>query len=375
MARKKLKTRLSWILLGTTSILLFIGAVMVLNASSVMAFSNKGDSCYYLKRQVISILIGLLGMVVFACLDYRFLRKFSSAFICLSVILLILIFVPGIGQEVGGARRWISVGGYSFQPSEFVKFAVVLYAADILAKRCGKLKKIKDLFVPFLGVMGLIVALLFMQPHLGAILIICFSVFFLMFLNEVKLRHLASLGLVGLFLVGVSIMFEPYRLRRFFAFLNPWGDPKDTGFHIIQSLLAFGSGGLTGTGLGMSRQKFLYLPEAHTDFIFAIIGEEFGLLGTLTVVFLFLVLIFTGLTISFKSNNNFGKLLGCGMVCLIATQALINMGGVTGILPITGITLPFLSYGGSSLLVNLCGIGVLLNIANSSKKKRSILRS
>ena len=228
--------------------------------------------------------------------------------------------------------------------------------------------------MPLLLVVGLIIGLLFMQPHLGSILIICFSIFFLMFLSGAKLRHLAGLGLAGLLLIGISIIFEPYRLRRVFAFLDPWQDPKDMGFHIIQSLLAFGSGGLTGIGLGMSRQKFLYLPEAHTDFIFAIIGEELGLLGTLSVVILFMVLILTGLIISLKSRNNFGRLLGCGIVCLIATQALINMGGVTGILPITGVTLPFLSYGGSSLLVNLCSIGVLLSIANSPKRK-STLRS
>lgn len=341
---------------------------MVLNASSVMAFSSKGDSYYYFKRQILSILIGITGAILFICLDYRLLRKFSWVGIGLSVVALALVFVPGIGLEVGGARRWISVGVYSFQPSEFVKFATILFVADILSKRHGKFKNFSDLFVPLL-VVGLIIGLLFMQPHLGSILIICFSLFFLMFLSGAKLRHLMGLGLAGLLLIGISIIFEPYRLRRFFAFLDPWQDPKDAGFHIIQSLLAFGSGGLTGIGLGMSRQKFLYLPEAHTDFIFAIIGEELGLAGTLSVVVLFVVLIFTGLIISLKSKNKFGRLLGCGMVCLIATQALINMGGVTGILPITGVTLPFLSFGGSSLLVNLCSIGVLLNIANSPRRK------
>jgi len=368
MARRRINLRLSWLLLGTTLVFLFIGAVMVLNASSVMAFSKTGDSCYYFKRQLLSILVGLMGMALFAGLDYRFLRKFSLAGIVLSVIALFLVLIPGIGQSAGGASRWLFIGGFSFQPSEFAKLATVLYVADILSKKSSKIKEFSELIIPIVPVIGTMLVLIILQPHLGATLIICSTVFFLMFLGGAKLRHLMGLGMFGLISIAIFVFTEPYRLRRFTAFLNPWKDPKGTGFHIIQSLIAFGSGGLTGIGLGMSRQKFLYLPEAHTDFIFAIIGEEFGLLGTLSIVLLFALLIIVGLTISFKSRNNFGKLLGCGITCAIAFQAIINMCGVTGLLPITGVPLPFLSFGGSSLLVNLCGVGILLNIAKSPKR-------
>ncbi|HDP69390.1 MAG TPA: putative lipid II flippase FtsW [Actinobacteria bacterium] len=369
MAYRRVNLRLAWIFLGVTSILLFIGAVMVLNASSVMAFSEHGDSYYYFKRQLLFILIGLAAMIFFAGIDYRFLRKFSLVGIGLSIIVLIMVFIPGLGHTAGGASRWISMGDFSFQPSELAKFVVVLYVADILSKKRGKITKFSDLLIPLALVVGPILALILFQPHLGAVLIICSAVFFLIFLYGARLIHLLGLGITGLILIFIFIYIEPYRLRRFTAFLNPWKDPRKTGFHIIQSLLAFGSGGLAGIGLGMSRQKFLYLPEAHTDFILAIIGEEFGLAGTLLVVFLFMTLIVVGMIISLKSKDNFGKLLGCGMICLIATQALVNMGGVTGVLPTTGVPLPFLSYGGSSLLFNLCSVGVLLSIANSRKTK------
>ncbi len=364
MAKRAAKNGLIWLLLGSTLILLFIGAVMVLNASSVVAFNRKGDSYYYFKHQLVSIFIGLLAMTFFSYVDNRLLRKLNIFIYLFSITLLILVLIPGIGNSAGGASRWISYKSFNFQPSEVAKLAAVIYCADVFSKNNLKKKGLKELILIILPVLFLILLIL-IQPHLGTFLVISLAIFLLIFLEGVSFSNLFTLGGMGLIAVAAAIAIEPYRVSRLLAFLDPWKDPLGKGFHLIQSLLAFGTGSIMGVGLGMSRQKFSYLPEAHTDFIFAIIGEELGLIGTVSIVMLFFILTVSGLIIALKSGDNYSRLLGAGLVALIAIQALVNMGGVTGIMPITGVPLPFLSYGGTSIIMNLSFVGILQNIASS----------
>jgi cell division protein FtsW len=340
---------------------------MILSASSVMAYAKEGDSYYYLKRQFLWALVGLAAMGIFSRFNYRNFRKLSVAGIILALFCLVLVLIPNIGRAAGGASRWLPLGPFSFQPSEFAKLAIILYVADVLTQRRREIHDLTQLLIPVVPVVGFASALVILQPDMGTAVAICFVSYVLVFLAGARLRHVFGLGVGGSLAALFFIFSEEYRRQRFIAFLNPWADPRKSGFQIIQSLLAFGSGGIRGLGFGMSRQKFFYLPAAHTDFIFAIIGEELGLIGTLFVVLMFAVLAITGMRIAFRSRDVFGRLLGSGITCMILSQALINMGAVTGILPVTGIPLPLLSFGGSSLVFTLCGIGILLNIATQEK--------
>ncbi len=370
MSKQKIHTLYYW-LLGLTIVMLLFGLIMIFSASSVQAYDKHGDIYYYIKRQIAWALIGLFGLRFFSNYDYRKLKKFSVFGILLSVSLLILVFVPGIGEMAGGASRWLTIGPFSFQPSEFAKLALILFAADVLAKKGRKIEDFRELILPIGLVLLAIILLVMKQPDMGTAAIIAFIVYVSMFIAGARFLHMFGLTAAGV-LVGVFLIFsEDYRKARFFSFLNPWADPKATGFHIIQSLLAFGSGGLTGVGLGKSSQKFFYLPAAHTDFIFAIIGEELGLIGTLFLVLLFLCFLYVGLRIAFKSDDLFGRLLASSITCMIFVQALINMAAVTGLIPVTGVPLPFVSFGGSSLVFTMSGVGILLNIS----KQRGVRRS
>jgi len=364
--RQKKPSTYYWLLLMTIVLLLF-GSVMIFSASSVMAFSSEGDSYFYLKRQLIWVIIGLCSMGLFSKFDYRKLRKLAGPAIILSVILLLLVLVPGVGKTAGGANRWIEIGEFGFQPSEFAKLAIILYVADLFVRKRDEMGDLSQLLVslsPVLVVLGLI----FIEPHLGNTFLICATIFAMIYLAGANLLHVIGIGAMGGILSFVAIFCTQYRRQRFLAFLDPWADPKSTGFHIIQSLLAFGSGGIRGLGLGMSHQKFFYLPAAHTDFIFAIIGEELGLMGTLFTIFIFILLAYLGFKVSLKCKDPFGKLLGSGIIFMIIFQAIVNMGAVTGILPITGVPMPLISFGGSALVFTLAGIGVLLNIASREGK-------
>ncbi|MDI6892125.1 MAG: putative lipid II flippase FtsW [Actinomycetota bacterium] len=367
MAKRRGATSSYYWLLGSTIVLLLFGLIMILSASSVMAYAKEGDSYYYLKRQLLWALVGLAAMGIFSRFNYRNFRKLSVAGIILALFCLVLVLIPNIGRAAGGASRWLPLGPFAFQPSEFAKLAIILYVADVLTQRRGEIHDLTQLLVPVVPVVGFASALVILQPDMGTAVAICFVSYVLVFLAGARLRHVFGLGVAGSLAALFFIFSEEYRRQRFIAFLNPWVDPRKSGFQIIQSLLAFGSGGIRGLGFGMSRQKFFYLPAAHTDFIFAIIGEELGLIGTLFVVLMFAVLAITGMRIAFRSRDVFGRLLGSGITCMILSQALINMGAVTGILPVTGIPLPLLSFGGSSLVFTLCGIGILLNIATQEK--------
>lgn len=359
-------------MLSLTLLLMAIGLVMIASASSVVAYLGHKDSFFYLWRQLAYIACGLGFLYIAARIDYRKLKKISLVGLIFSIISLALVFVPGVGMAAGGAQRWIAIGSLTIQPSEFAKLAVILYTADLLTRKKRQNLSLGDMVMP-LGIPLLIIsALIMFQPDLGTLLIILISVFSLLMLSGIRYRELALLGSVGSALVFAMIMYKPYRRARWLAFTDPWADPLNNGFQHIQALLAFGSGGLQGVGLGLSRQKFGYLPAPYTDFIFAVIGEELGLGGTLAVVLMFTLFALLVLYTVRRCDDAFGKLLGGGIGAMILSQAVINMGGVTGLLPITGITLPLISFGGTSLVLTLASIGILLNLTIRKKKKRGV---
>lgn len=372
-AKKKIRDRKNYYrLLGIVFIMILFGMVMVLSASSVRAIASNGDAYYYIKKQLISVIIGSAALFIFSQIPSSKLQKFAPHAIFITLAMLVAVLVPGIGKHMGGSSRWIPIGGFHLQPSEIAKIAVVLYTADFLSKRKNNLSDMKDLVYPYGLIIAAIALLVLKQPDLGTTVTICLAAFTLIFIGGVSLRYVATIGITGLIAGTYAIYSSKYRFKRFAAFLNPEADPLGAGYHIRQGLIAFGSGGIFGVGLGMSRQKYFYLPAAHTDFIFAIIGEELGLLGTLFTVLLFAAFTYYGIRISFQSKNLFSRLLGAGFTSMIALQALINMGAVTAVLPITGIPMPFISYGGSSLIVNLAAVGMLLGIALENEKEASL---
>lgn len=347
----------------TTIALLGIGIVMVYSSSAVSAYVNFHDSYYFLKRQLLWVTFGIIAMFFVMTVDYHWWRKIAKPILLFTLILLILVLVPGLGKVVNGARRWLGFGSVYLQPSEFAKLSMVLFSAEYLTMRQDKITYFTKGLLPQLGVLLIVFGLILKEPDLGTSLSIAGTVFILLYTAGAKISHLASLGLAGIVGIVIAIIVEPYRLRRLLAFSNPWADPLDTGYHIIQSLYAIGSGGLFGVGLGRSREKFLYLPEPHTDFIFAILGEELGLIGTITVVVLFFLFAWRGYKIALSARDIYGSILAAGITTMIILQAIMNIAVVTASMPVTGIPLPFISFGGSSLIFTLAGVGILLNIS------------
>jgi len=348
--------------------LLSIGIVMVFSSSAVVAYARFNDSYYFLKKQLLWGFCGLMAMFFTMKADYRGWRKWSKPFFIVSAVLLVLVLIPGIGTVINGARRWISVG-FQFQPSEICKLAIVLFMADWLAKKPEQITKFTTGLLPALAVLGVVFLLIMKEPDMGTGLVIGGTVMIMIFVAGARVGHLA--GLMSLVIPGITYLIytEPYRAKRLFAFIDPWKDPLDTGFHIIQSLFALGSGGLFGLGLGRSRQKFFYLPENHTDFIFAILGEELGFIGAATVLCLFFLFAWRGYRTAVIAPDMFGSLVAVGITSLITLQALINIGVVTSSIPVTGITLPFISFGGTSLIFLLSGVGILLNISKHVQRR------
>jgi cell division protein FtsW len=355
-------------MLGVVYIMVLFGLIMILSASSIRAFAGTGDSYYYIKKQFLWMIVGSVALFVFSRIPVHRLQQLTKPALYCVAALLVGVLIPSIGHEVDGSSRWIPIGGFRLQPSEFAKFAIILYTADFLAKKKGKIKDIQELFSPYGLIVGAFVVLVMLQPDLGTTLTMCLGAFTLLFISGLELRMIAVIGIAGAIVGAFSILSRDYQLKRFTAFLNPNADPLGAGYHIRQSLIAFGSGGLFGVGLSMSRQKYFYLPAAHTDFIFAIIGEELGLIGTVFTVGLFTVFAYYGIRIAFQSKNTFSRYLGAGITSMIALQALVNMGAVTAVLPVTGIPMPFISYGGSSLMVNLACVGILLSIALENER-------
>lgn len=357
-------------LLMAILILLGIGLMMVASAGVVYGQVRFGDSYHFFKQQLLGLCVGLVLLYVFQRIDYRAWQKLVVPIFFVALGLLILVFIPGIGTTVYGAARWIEIGPVSFQPSEVMKLSIILYlAAWLSGKGRAKIADFFEGFVPFLALLSVVSFLIIKQPDtgtLGLIFLISLSIYFA---SGASLMHIFSLFFGGLVFLAILIKIAPYRLQRFLVFINPEHDPQGFGYQMTQALLAIGSGGLFGAGLGQSRQKFNYLPEPVTDSIFAVLGEELGLIGAVIVVSLFLFIAWRGLRAALGAPDEFGKLVAAGIVSWIVFQAFINIAAITGLIPLTGIPLPFVSYGGTSLAVLLAAVGILLNISKHSTLK------
>jgi cell division protein FtsW len=350
-------------LFGAVLALLSVGLVMVYSASSVVAYERLADSAYFFKRQAAWTALGLAAMGLARGIHYQRLRRGAVPLLVLSALLLIGVLIPGVGRAAGGARRWIVAGPLTFQPVEIAKLALLVYVAHFATRRGPGIGDFRRGVVPPLVVTGLLAALVLRQPDMGSALMLCAVTMLLLFLAGARVVHLALIAAGAAPVVAAAVVMAHYRLQRVLGFLDPWSDPQGRGFHVIQSLLAFGSGGIFGVGLGGSSQKFFYLPERHTDFIFAIIGEELGLLGTGGLVLLFALFTVRGFQIARGAPDRFGALLASGITAMIAAQAALNMGVATGLLPVTGLPLPFVSFGGSSLILTMVEVGILLNVS------------
>lgn len=354
-----------------TTVLVLAGLVMILSASSVASFANYGSSFLFFRRQLIGAAIGLVGFVFFAKVDYHRLHLLGYFLYALSVGLLVAVLIPGVGTVAGGSARWIPLGPLSFQPSELAKLALVLFAADVFSRKSEDgLQDLSHTLLPMLPALGVLTVLIMLQPDLGTTLLVGTIGMGMLFVAGAPLRYLIPMGFTSVCLGLGAALIEPYRRERILAFMDPWRDPLNTGYQTIQSLIALGSGGWFGVGLGASRQKWLYVPNAHTDFIFAILGEEMGLLGTLTVVGLFGFLVYLGVKTAQRAPDRFGMLIASGITLWIAVQALVNMGAVTASLPITGVPLPLVSFGSTSLVISLAAMGILVNIAKQGRFAR-----
>ena len=358
------KTRISIILI--LLILLGIGIVMVYSSSSICAWNNRGDSFFYLKKHLIYLLFGFVLMFTSMAVDHKTLKKSAKPLFLISLLLLLLSLIPGFSREAAGARRWIRRGNFGFQPSELIKVTFIIYLADFISRRKDIINNFSYGMLPSLIALSIPMLLILLQPDLGtAMSLVCIAVI-MWFCAGISYNYFILAGLISLPTLYFLVFNIPYRRARILAFLNPWADPKGTGFQIIQSQIALGSGGLFGRGLGQGRQKLFYLPAAHTDFIFSVIGEEMGIVGAVAVVLLFILLIWHMIKLVRFSSNDFFRFLSIGVVSLIALQAIINIGVSIGMLPTKGLPLPFISYGGSSLVFDMAAIGLLLN---ASRKK------
>ncbi len=355
-------------LLIITILLLAIGLIMVLSASSPSALAETESSYTYFIRQLQFAIIGIVLMLVLSKIDYRFYKKYYWMIYGVSLVLLILVLVTG--EEINGATRWIEItSSYSFQPSEIVKIGMIIFYAAMINKNRNDMKQFGRGFVKHITFIAPIIVLLLLQPHLSASIVILGVVLIIMLVGGTKIKHFIGTGLfVGIPGLILAVVLEPYRLQRFITFMDPWQNPTGDGWQIIQSLYAIGSGGLFGVGLGESKQKFLYIPEPQNDFIFSIIGEELGFIGCVIVIALFAIFIWRGILIAMKAPDMFGSLVAIGITALVAIQVIINIGVVTASMPVTGMPLPFFSYGGTSLVILLCEVGILLNISRSTAK-------
>lgn len=344
------------------------GCIMVYSASSYVAEYRYGNPYFYLTKQIVGVALGAISMLVFSKINYQKLKKFKWAGVIISVILLALVFIPVVGVENYGARRWINLGFFTIQPSEFAKFAFVLFAAAYLSENYEKVGKFKTL-LPILAVGTLFCVLIILEPNMSITMCMGLIMLFMLFVGGARMKHFMILGVPAAAAVPVLILIEPYRIQRFMAFLNPWANPQGEGFQLIQSLYSLGSGNLFGVGLFNSRQKYMFLPFSESDFIFSIIGEELGFFGATVLILVFAVLIFLLVKVAKNSRDRFGALLALGIASVIAIQVIINLCVVTGMIPPTGLPLPFISAGSTSIIVFMSAVGVCLNINKNSKKQ------
>lgn len=351
------------VLLISILLISIFGIVMVYSASYVWAEYKFNDPYKFVKHQALFFLVGLILMYFISKIDYHKYFDKANVLLIFALILLILVIIPGIGTVRNGSRSWFGIGPFGLQPSEAAKLVLIIFTSKYLTKNERDIKNIKRGVLPILGITFLVFGLIMLQPDFGTGVIIVMSIIGLLFIAGVDLKFFMGLGAIGALGVVGLILVAPYRLQRILSFLNPWSDPLGSGFQIIQSLYAIGPGGLFGYGFLNSRQKHFYLPEPQTDFIFSIISEEFGFMGVVIVVSLFLIIIIRGFRIARNTNDKFSKYLAFGIIFELAFQAILNLMVVVGLIPVTGVTLPFLSYGGSSLLITLCGMGIVLNIS------------
>ncbi|RKH73883.1 putative lipid II flippase FtsW [Corallococcus aberystwythensis] len=355
------------ILLCAVLALVSLGLVMTYSASAVLAQDKLGDSLYFLKRQLSAAGLGLVAMAVAMKLGWRKLARLAYPLLLVSIVLLIAVAIPGIGTTAGGARRWIRLPGFSLQPAEVAKFAWLVYLAYSLAKKREKVATFSIGFLPHLALCGILVFLCMLQPDFGSSVLLVFMLFVLLFAAGTKLSYLVGSILLALPLAFVAIATSPYRMKRILAFLDPWAHRHDVGYQVAESLMSIGSGGITGLGLGDGRQKLFFLPEAHTDFIFSILGEELGLIGVGLLVVLYAIVLWRGIRAALAAGETFGTYLGLGISSIIAFQATVNMCVAMGLLPTKGLTLPFVSYGGTSLVVLMGSAGVLLSLSANTQ--------
>ncbi len=341
------------------------GLVMIYSASFVWANYKFDDPYKFVKMQGLFLVVGIVLMVVLSKIDYHIYYKYANIILLICAILLIIVLIPGIGTVRNGSRSWFGIGPLGIQPSEFAKIGLIIYVSKYLTNNNKEMKSIVHGVLPILGVIGLFFILIMLEPDFGTAMVIVLTLVVLIFISGVKISFFVKIGLVGLLGIAGIIIAAPYRMKRIVSFLNPWSDPLGSGYQILQSLYAIGPGGLLGQGFLKSRQKYFYLPEPQTDFIFSIISEELGFLGVLIVSISFMFIFYRGMLTSLKSKDLFGKYLAFGLSFGLIIQASLNLMVVVGLIPVTGVTLPFLSYGGSSLLVSLASIGIILNVSRN----------
>lgn len=347
--------------------LVAIGLVMIFSASSAVALVEHHDVAYYAKRQIVWLIVGLVIAYGVYRLDYHKLKRLAPYLLVFSILSLVAVLVPHVGVAVNGARRWIGASAVSFQPSEFAKLALVVYLAAMLATRGERIVSLVRGLFPLCIPVVIMAMLVLKEPDMGTASLLVMIAFAMFFAAGARITHLFAILLATTPAVIVEVLASPYKRERVFAFLNPWKDPQNSGFHIVQSLLALGSGGIFGMGLGDSRAKFFYLPEQYTDFIFSILGEELGLIGALAVVILFIVFGYRAIKIAIAAPDRFGFFLAIGCVSIVVIQAFVNIGVVTSSWPVTGVPLPFISFGGSSLIVNLVAVALIANVGRGQR--------
>jgi cell division protein FtsW len=355
------------ILLVSVALVLLFGLIMLSSATAPYAQSSQGDAYHFFKRQLVGVFIGLFVFYFLSKIDYHVWKKYAFYMLFFSVLLLLLVFVPGLSAGWGTSRSWINVFGFSLQPSEFVKISFLLYLSAWLEAKRGVMSDFKQGTMPFLFIMGMIAALMLAQPDLGTLSIIVIASGILFFINGANLKHIFALIMLGVVSVSAVVHFNPYQLDRFRCFLDESYSPDKVCYQVNQALIAAGSGGVLGRGLGESRQKFMYLPEVSGDAIYPIIAEETGFIFSAGLIFLFLLIFFRGLLIAKRSPDVFGRNMAIGIVSWLSLQAMINIGGMINLIPMTGVPLPFVSHGGSSVMAALAGIGILTNISKQTK--------
>lgn len=357
--------------IGVVLLVLFLvcfGCLMVYSASKFSAEYRYHNQFFFLFKQIFGVVLGLFAMLLFAFVDYHLLKKFKWWILAISVVLLVLVFVPGFGVKSYGASRWVNFFGISIQPSEIAKFALVLFLACYLSENHDKIKTFKGLILPIV-VAGILCALVIIEPSMSVTMCLCFVTFFMLLIGGMSKKHTLIFSSFGAVAVPALILLEPYRLKRLFAFLDPWATPQGEGFQLIQSLYSLGNGGLFGVGLFNSRQKYLFLPFAESDFIFSIIGEELGFVGCVALMCVYFALVVLLFKIGLNAKDRFGCLLSCGVAIVIAVQTLLNVAVVTGSIPPTGLPLPFISSGGTSVAVFMAAVGIAISVSRNSRRE------